>query len=144
MDPATWLLISLAILASHYAAAKLSDRTPKHEPQALPLEEAPPEAIQPIGEALEEAAVSEAPKPEEEAEPMKAESLEPPSEKPEEKKEESPPQAEEQESLSLKEIEEISARIGELKDLLEMSRDLEKELQKLANTINQPKTRQKS
>jgi len=143
MDPATWLLISLAILASHYAAAKLSDRTPKHGHQALPLEEAPPEAIQPIGEALEEAA-SEAPKPEEEAEPMKAESLEPPSEKPEEKKEESPPQAEEQESLSLKEIEAISARIGELKDLLEMSRDLEKELQKLANTINQPKTRQKS
>ena len=68
------------------------------------------------------------------------ESLEAPSEKLEEERS---PQAEKQENLSLKEIEKISAKISELKDLLEMSRELEKELRKLANTIN-PKTQQKS
>ena len=135
MDPATWLLISLTILASQYAAAKLSDRTPKHEHQTLQPEEILSEGIRLVGEELEEAA-SETLKPEKEAEQMKAESLEPFSEKPEE---ESPPQAEKQENLSLEEIEKISAKISELKDLLEMSKALEKELRKLANTINHPK-----
>lgn len=129
MDPATWLLISTIILASHYIALKLTDRIGSRRQYAEPIPEEPPEPIQVIevGEPSEQP--PEPPKPEKnEAEQETAEPAE------------NQDQAPEPEPPSIRDLDQIAAKLSELKTLLKMSEELKKELGKLANKLNSPET----
>jgi len=140
MDPATWLLISITILATQYTLAKILERKPQPKPYAAAPEEIQPEQPHPIEEP--EPIPIETPKPEEERRiEAKPEKPKPTQGKPEEAEK---PKPRKQETPTPENLEELSEKIGQLKDLLKLSQDLKKEVEKLAKTLTTPKTPGKS
>ena len=135
MDPATWLLISIAILTTQYALAKVLERKPQPKPYAAAPEEIQPEQPHPAEEL--EPIPLEVPKQEEEREAEAGqEEPKPAREKPGEAEK---PEPEEPESLAPENLEKLSEEISRLKDLLELSQELRKEVEKLAKTLTTPK-----
>ena len=147
MDPTTWLLIAAAILTAQYITTKISEKRP-NATRITPLQEERPsimeeELEQPLIEPIIQPLEEPAPKTPEQ-EKRKVEEDEPKPRKAENKtdeKEEKPekPKENETKDLTPEMIQEISARISELKTLLETSQNLKKELEKLAFILNPQK-----
>ncbi|MEM1976347.1 MAG: hypothetical protein QXX29_00420 [Nitrososphaerota archaeon] len=140
MNLETWLLISVVILVLQYAAMKISEKGLSRRRQAWTEPAAPLEQAQAHGEMPEEELPGESGLVSVEAEQesiggqevMASESLE-----------ESGVEEPAATAQSIGEIELIAAKISELKDLLEMSKELRKELQKLAETLDPAKSRKR-
>ena len=111
------------------------EKAPRGRPEEIqPEQPHPAEELEPI--ALE------APKPEEEREAEAGqEEPKPAREKPGEAEK---PEPEEPESLAPENLEKLSEEISRLKDLLELSQELRKEVEKLAKTLTTPKKPGKS
>ena len=142
MDPTTWLLIATAILTAQYITMKISEKQPATTQTTTPQEqqpiEEPEQSIEPI-QILEEP-TPETPDQSKEKEAEEEEKAKPPENR-DENKEKSPRRPEEtrSEDLTPEMLQEISARLNELKTLLKTSQNLKKELEKLASILNPQK-----